>query len=147
VPALAAGFVLALPAAALAAPQAALKATQADGTVTFDASGSADPDAQIVSYAWDLDGNGQYEATGAEPKTSAKFPPGATVIAGVRVTDSAGATDDETVTITLAQAAPEPAEPQVAAAQPEPQAGAEPAANVRAAASGSITIKDFQFGP
>ena len=29
--------------------------------VTFDASGSTDPDGTIVKYEWDLDGNGTYE--------------------------------------------------------------------------------------
>jgi len=41
--------------------------------VTFDASGSSDPDGQIVQYRWDFDGNGSVDAQGVRASTSFAF--------------------------------------------------------------------------
>ena len=44
-------------------------------TVTFNASGSSDPDGTIAKYEWDLDGNGTYETnTGTTPTVDADLP-------------------------------------------------------------------------
>jgi PKD repeat protein len=61
--------------------------------VTFDASGSTDPDGTIKKYEWDLDGNGSYETTTTTPTTTKTYTANATVPVHLRVTDSGGATD------------------------------------------------------
>lgn len=75
-----------------------------DQVVTLDASDSSDPDAgdSIVSYAWDLDGDGQYDdATGSVVEhTFGQF---GVFEVGVQVTDESGATDTATVTVTADQ--------------------------------------------
>ncbi len=46
----------------------------AGATVTFNASGSTDPDGTVAKYEWDLDGNGSYETnTGATATTTRSF--------------------------------------------------------------------------
>ena len=41
--------------------------------VTFDASGSSDPDGRITAYRWDVDGDGAYERTTQEPTLTVSF--------------------------------------------------------------------------
>jgi uncharacterized delta-60 repeat protein len=66
--------------------------------VTFDATGSSDADGTVAGYAWDLDGNGQTDHTGAVVTTSYATPGAHGVL--LRVTDddnltaSTGATVD-----------------------------------------------------
>lgn len=61
-------------------------------SVSFDASGSSDPDGTIVSYEWDFDNDGAFDdATGENP--SHTFPNGGDKTVGLRVTDDNGATD------------------------------------------------------
>jgi PKD repeat protein len=60
---------------------------------TFRATGSADPDGQIVRHEWDLDGNGSFETdTGAEPSATHTYLDMKRVTIHLRVTDDAGAT-------------------------------------------------------
>lgn len=73
-------------------------------TVTFDATPSSDADGPVASYAWDLDGNGSFEGSGATTTTSFATPGSRTV--RLRVTDAVGATDVEIVTITVLNRAP-----------------------------------------
>jgi len=62
-------------------------------TVTFDASGSTDPEGLGLRYEWDLDGNGSYETAGGTSPTITKAYSGSTTLtAHVRVTDPHGAT-------------------------------------------------------
>jgi PKD repeat protein len=71
-------------------------------TVSFDASASRDPDGPIAGYQWDLDGNGSYETdTGRTPTVSASYSSAGTVPVKLRVTDEDGATDAQTVNLTV----------------------------------------------
>ena len=61
--------------------------------VSFDASGSSDPEGLALRYAWDLDGNGSFEADGgASPTASRSYEGTTTLTARVRVTDPHGGT-------------------------------------------------------
>ena len=58
--------------------------------VNFDGSGSSDPDGTITSYAWDLDGDGQFDdSTAQSPARSCTT--AATYSVRLRVTDNEGA--------------------------------------------------------
>jgi PKD repeat protein len=71
-------------------------------TVSFNASGSVDPDGTIAKYEWDLDGNGSYETnTGTTAATSKSFTPAGAKTIGLRVTDNSGATGTTTQTVTV----------------------------------------------
>jgi large repetitive protein len=54
--------------------------------VTFNGASSSDPDGSVASYAWDLDGDGTYEATGATPAHT--YATAGTVTVRLRVTDN-----------------------------------------------------------
>jgi PKD repeat protein len=56
-------------------------------------------DADVNSYEWDFDGDGQTDATG--PTTTHTYPSAGEYAATLTVTDDAGATDTETNTITV----------------------------------------------
>ncbi len=92
-------------------PIAAISAIPTSGTapltVDFDGSGSFDPDLDpIVSYEWDLDGDGQYDdATGI----IAQWIYGAgSHTAGVRVTDSGGRSGTDSIPISASNTPPVP---------------------------------------
>ena len=82
-------------------PNAVATATPTTGaaplTVQFDGSGSSDPDAgDSLTYAWDLDGDGQHDdSTSATP--SHTYTSQGVYTAGLRVTDSHDATGSATV--------------------------------------------------
>ncbi len=88
------------------APSASITATPnpvvSGSNVTFDASGSVDPDGTIAKYEWDLDGNGTYEISGEGKATiTAPYAQPGTRTVGVRVTDNSGATATATTTLTV----------------------------------------------
>ncbi len=90
-------------------PSAAFKASPSPASVgekvSFDASASNDPDGEIVSYKWDLDGDGEYETeTGKTASSSHTYEKAGTYSVKLRVTDEDGGTD--TVTHSLTVAAP-----------------------------------------
>jgi PKD repeat protein len=88
------------PVAAFQAPGFAQPGQQ----LTFDASGSTDPDGTIAKYEWDLDGNGSYETdTGATPTVSHSYASEGNVNVGLRVTDNLGATATATHTVSIAK--------------------------------------------
>jgi glucose/arabinose dehydrogenase len=74
-------------------------------TVTFNGSGSSDPDGDPLSYAWDLDGDGAFDdATSAQ--TTYTYTTDGTRTASLRVTDSQGASGTDSVVITVGNTAP-----------------------------------------
>ncbi len=91
------------------APVASLTADQTTGTapltVLFSAAGSTDLDADPLTYAWDLDGDGQFDdTTGAT--TSRTFNADGVYTVRVRVSDDAGASDEESIEIRVGNVAP-----------------------------------------
>jgi glucose/arabinose dehydrogenase len=91
-------------------PTAVARATPTVGnpplTVSFDGTGSSDPDSgDTLAYAWDLDGDGAFDdATAAQ--TSHTYTTNGSYTASLRVTDRQGASDTDTVTITVGNTPP-----------------------------------------
>jgi glucose/arabinose dehydrogenase/PKD repeat protein len=86
------------------APTARATATPTSGaaplTVTFDGTGSTDPDGGTLAYAWDLDGDSAFDdSTSSEPTYTYQYP--GTFPARLRVLDPQGASSTATVTITV----------------------------------------------
>ena len=74
--------------------------------VTFDGSSSDDPDSSVpLTFAWDLDGDGQYDDSTAQRPSFSYETPGS-YRAELRVTDAAGATATDAVTITAGNTPP-----------------------------------------
>jgi len=91
-------------------PVAAATASPTTGpaplTVTFDGSGSKDPDSgDTLSYAWDLDGDGAFDDSTAV-KPSYTYTTNGSYTASLRVTDSRGASDTDSVSIAVGNTAP-----------------------------------------
>lgn len=87
-------------------PLAALLVTPNGGAppiaVQFDASGSSDSDGNIVSYEWDLDGDGSYEEnSGTTPTNSKIFTTKGVYNVMLRITDDEGATAKKIVPVTV----------------------------------------------
>jgi PGF-CTERM protein len=71
-------------------------------TVTFDATDSTDPDGSIVSYRWDLDGDGAFDdATGATVTVS--YSTAQEVTIALQVEDDAGATNTTEMTVVVSE--------------------------------------------
>ena len=89
-------------AAANQAPTAVAKANLTSGdaplTVNFDGTASNDPDGEPLSYAWDLDGDGDYDDSGAAHPAWTYESPGEYAVS-LKVTDALGASDTDSVTI------------------------------------------------
>jgi glucose/arabinose dehydrogenase len=74
-------------------------------TVTFNGTGSSDPDGDPFTYAWDLDGDGAYDdATSATPQFT--YTAAGTYAASLEVRDNRGATGRASVTINAGNQAP-----------------------------------------
>jgi uncharacterized delta-60 repeat protein len=85
-------------------PVAALTADPVEGleplTVEFDASGSSDPDGNIVKYEWDWNGQGVWVIdSGSNPSVQHTYTTPGTYDAAVRVTDDDGDRDTASVEI------------------------------------------------
>ena len=80
--------------------------TTPEGTdVALSATLSSDPDADALTYAWDFDGDGFDDATGATPTFDLVGQDGSFTVA-VRVTDAKGAFDIDTATVNVTNVAP-----------------------------------------
>jgi len=90
------------------APTAIASATPTSGalplTVQFTGSGSADPDGDALSYAWDLDGNGTTDSTAVNPSRS--YSTAGTYNAKLTVTDPGGKSGSANVLVTPGNTAP-----------------------------------------
>ena len=90
-------------------PIAVAQATPTNGIaplfVSFDGRGSSDPEGGALTYAWDLDGDGQYDdSTSSTP--SRTYTQNGQVTVRLRVTDTSGATDFASIVITVGNTAP-----------------------------------------
>jgi PKD repeat protein len=73
--------------------------------ITFNGSGSFDPDGTIVLYEWDLDGDGQYDdATGVNPSYTWGDDYSGSI--GLKVTDNAGLSSTAFTTVTVLNVSP-----------------------------------------
>ncbi|MBN2081033.1 hypothetical protein JW859_02380 [bacterium] len=68
-------------------------------TVNFDASGSTDPDGEIVQFAWDFDGDGDYDQNTDEPLALSVYEHSGDIHPRVRVMDNMGRQDTASITI------------------------------------------------
>ena|GEM_PF-273975 len=59
--------------------------------VTFDASGSVDPDGSIITYEWDLDGDGIFEVSTGKPVVTYSYPTSGVMLVTLQATDDGGA--------------------------------------------------------
>ena len=90
-------------------PNAVITASPTNGpaplTVSFDATGSSDPEGRPLSYSWDLNGDGTFgDATG--PTASYTYTTAGVYHPSLRVTDDQGASDTASVTVTVGNTAP-----------------------------------------
>ncbi|GLZ35963.1 hypothetical protein Lesp02_81500 [Lentzea sp. NBRC 105346] len=93
-------------------PTARVTATPTSGnaplTVNFSGTTSTDPENAALTYSWDLNGDGVYgDATTAT--TSYTYNASGSYVASLRVTDPQGASDTDSVTITVGNTPPMPA--------------------------------------
>jgi len=90
-------------------PTAVIKAEPSSGiaplTVAFDGTGSNDADGDSLTYAWDLDGDGQYDDS-TMPAVMHTYTTNGKFEVGLRVTDSKGAQDTAMAEVTVGNTAP-----------------------------------------
>src|SRR3954447_933222 len=112
--------------------------------LTLDAGASTDADGRIVSYAWDLDGDGSYEHVQDSPTWAATAPRAGLHTVRLKVTDDLGATATATRTLLVLNRPPT-----AALAGPAPAIRGEATtldASGSADLDGSIATYDWTFG-
>jgi PKD repeat protein len=70
--------------------------------IAFDASASADPEGTALSYEWDFDSDGSFEATTTTPNTFFAYGSAGTYVVQLRVSDAHGGTANTTQSLTVA---------------------------------------------
>ena len=90
-------------------PTAVVAANPTNGpvplTVSFDGTGSSDPEGKPLTYSWDLNGDGTFgDATG--PTASYTYTTAGVYHPSLQVTDDQGASDTASVTVTAGNTAP-----------------------------------------
>jgi uncharacterized repeat protein (TIGR01451 family) len=108
------------PTSAPQSPTARIVANPTSGTapltVQFDGATSSDPGNLALTYAWDLDGDGQLDdSTAVAP--SWQYTQGGQVVVTLRVTNTSGATGTATQQITVNATANNPPQPTIATPQ------------------------------
>ena len=92
-------------------PRAALSVTPrivaAETPVSFDASGSLDPEGRALRYDWDLDGDGSFEARSTSPTVTRAWKRDAALSASVRVTDRHGSSAQASASLLVDATAPD----------------------------------------
>jgi PKD domain len=79
--------------------------------VTFDSSGTTDPDAAVTHHLWDLDGNGTFETdTGSSPVATHTYSSAGTLTVRFRALDANGDHADTALAVTV-KAPPPPGRP------------------------------------
>lgn len=73
--------------------------------ITFDASGTFDPDGSISEYAWDFDGDGLFDQTTTDPVVTHSYSVAGTKSVTLRATDSDGATERTTISLNISDLA------------------------------------------
>ena len=102
--------------------------------ITFDGSGSSDPDGTISRYEWDLDDDGDFETdTGAQSTAAQDFDEPGTYEVALRVTDDSGASDEATTEVTASSPPPDPPPPPDPTGSPAPNPGPQGTGNAGSA--------------
>ncbi|MFI6502284.1 LamG-like jellyroll fold domain-containing protein [Nonomuraea typhae] len=90
-------------------PTAAITASATSGdaplAVNFSGTGSSDPDGDPLTYAWDLDGDGELDDSTSATPSRTYTQPGSYVVR-LRVSDGRGGQGDATVTINVSNTPP-----------------------------------------
>ena len=118
-------------------PSASFKATPRNLTVSFDASASADPNGQIISYAWEF-GDGQ---KGSGKTTSHTYSKAGSFKAKLTVTDDSGATALAERTIAVVKAVGQPPPP-----PPPPPPASPPSVSPRGCTIAGTPERDVLVG-
>jgi hypothetical protein len=72
-------------------------------TIALDGSGSHDPDGDAITYAWDLDNDGNFgDSSAQKPAFTVSGPPGSVFSVCLRVRDPGGLADTKCTTVTVA---------------------------------------------
>ncbi|MCU4751583.1 PKD domain-containing protein [Halobacteria archaeon AArc-curdl1] len=80
-----------------------------DDTITFDASDSESPNGDILSYRWDLTGDGTFDVVTSEPVITHTYESSGFYSVSLRIVDEIERTDDTTQTVLVEEPPPVPA--------------------------------------
>ncbi|NHN42818.1 PKD domain-containing protein [Halorubellus sp. JP-L1] len=120
------------------------RTVEAGATVTFDASGSSDPEGDVESYEWTVEGDDASDRSGARVEYAFERP--GTYEVTVTVTDGDGNTDDDTVVVTVEERDTTTTTADEGPATDEDPAADEDPATDEASSRGSTTGEDETGG-